>query len=317
MDIGGTKVAAGVVTAQGEILRKTRVPMPTQGAAEEAFAAVRAAVDSLLPGEKGSRERYSIGASSPGPLDPRSGVIINPPNLPCWRDFPLAQRIAETWSLPAAVDNDANAAALAEALWGAGRGYSAVFYATLGTGIGTGIVFDGKVYHGRTGAAGEGGHCSIDFHGPRCACGKLGCIEALASGPNVARRARRRIAESRKASKILELAGGNEDAVTGETVAEAYRRGDAVAKAVLDETAEYLAMWLGNVIDLIEPDVVIFGGGMGDLMAEWFDFIRGKLPAWTVNSRSRETPLLGARYSQDAGIAGGAAICLDAGKRAG
>ena len=121
-----------------------------------------------------------------GPLDPRTGVVINPPNLPGWRNFPLADLISKAYRLPVRVDNDGNAAALAEALWGAGRGYRNVFCATIGTGIGTGIVFDGCIYHGRTGAAAEGGHTTIDYRGPRCGCGKLGCIEALASGPAIA-----------------------------------------------------------------------------------------------------------------------------------
>jgi hypothetical protein len=117
--------------------------------------------------------------------------VVNPPNLPCWRNFPLAAEVAKVYGVPVQIDNDANGAALAEVRWGAGRGHNSVFYATIGTGIGTGIVFGGHIYHGRTGAAGEGGHMSIDYRGPRCGCGKLGCIEILAAGqplPNVRRR---------------------------------------------------------------------------------------------------------------------------------
>ena len=126
---------------------------------------------------------HGIGICAPGPLDPDAGVVINPPNLPCWRNFPLARETGHTYGLPVKLDNDANAAGLAEALWGAGVGYHNVFYATIGTGIGTGLVFDGALYHGRTGAAGEGGHMSIDYRGLQCGCGKRGCIETLASGP--------------------------------------------------------------------------------------------------------------------------------------
>lgn len=311
VDIGGTKVAAGAVDARGTILSKTRAPMPGRGSAEEAFAAVRGAVEAALGSAANGRfQAAQIGVSCPGPLDPRRGVVINPPNLPCWRDFPLAERIAGEWSLPAVVDNDANAAALAEAVWGAGAGYSAVFYATLGTGIGTGLVFDRRIYHGRTGAAAEGGHLSIDYRGPQCGCGKRGCIEALASGPALATRARAALAEGGRGAKILELAGGNADAVTGETIAGAWRQGDRLATALLEETADFLTIWLGNVIDMVEPDVIIFGGGMGELMANWFDRIREQLPSWSVNSRCREIPLVAARYREDSGIAGGAAVCL-------
>jgi glucokinase len=123
-----------------------------------------------------------------GAADPKNGVVINPPNLPCWRNFPLGENMRRLFAVPVSIDNDANAAALAEARWGSGRGYRNVFYAGLGTGIGTGIVFDGEIYHGRTGAAAAGGHVGIDIHGPVCGCGKRGCIEMIASGPAIARR---------------------------------------------------------------------------------------------------------------------------------
>lgn len=312
VDIGGTKVAAGIVTPSGEVVSKARVPMVSQEDAAAGLLAVERAIDAVLEKEPARRARVAaIGISSPGPLDPRRGVVINPPNLPCWRNFALAEKIRESRRLLARVDNDANAAALAEALWGAGAGYAAVFYATLGTGIGTGVVFDGRIYHGRTGAAAEGGHVSIDYRGPQCACGKRGCIEALAAGPAVAHRARARLAAgAQNSSKLLELAGGKLDDVTAELVGQAWREGDAVAAAVLQETAGLLAVWLGNIVDLLEPEVIIFGGGMGKLMAEWFDFIREQLPAWSINSRCREIPLVCARYGEDSGIAGAAALCL-------
>src|SRR6266581_7931300 len=183
VDVGGTKVAAGFVDRQGEILHHTRTAMNPAGSAAEGLAAVTSAIDALLkmaPESRGTVER--IGICAPGPLDPRTGVVLNPPNMPCWRDLPLAAEIKMRYGVDARVDNDANAAALAESLWGAGKGYGNVFYACIGTGIGTGIVFDGKIFHGRTGSAAEGGHVSIDFCGPRCNCGKKGCIEALASG---------------------------------------------------------------------------------------------------------------------------------------
>lgn len=310
VDIGGTKVAAGIVSPQGEILARTRVPMISHEGAAAGLAAVERAIEAalaLLPERRA--EVAAIGISSPGPLDPRRGVVINPPNLPCWHDFPLAEKVQELHRLPVRIDNDANAAALAEAIWGAGAGYPSVFYATLGTGIGAGVVLDGRIYHGRTGAAAEGGHVSIDYRGPLCACGKRGCIEALAAGPAVAQRARTRLATAgAQGAKLLALAGGNPDAVTAEMVGEAWRASDPLATAVLQETADLLAVWLGNIIDLLEPDVIIFGGGMGSLMAEWFDHIRAQLPSWSINSRCQEIPLLRARYGDDSGIAGAAAL---------
>jgi len=155
----------------------------------------------------------------------------------------------------------------AEAIWGAGIGFRNVFYATLGTGIGSGIVFDRRIYHGRTGSAAEGGHVSIDYNGPRCGCGKRGCIEALCSGPAIAQRARERLTKSKTPSRLRELAGGTLENLTAEHVAEAFREGDALAREVLEATADLLTVWVGNIIDFLEPDVIVFGGGIARLRA--------------------------------------------------
>jgi glucokinase len=254
-----------------------------------------------------------VGICSPGPLDPKTGVVINPPNLPCWRNFPLAAEVAQIYRVRVKVDNDANAAGLAETLWGAGRGYQNVFYVTLGTGIGTAILIDGHIYHGRTGAAAEGGHMSIDYKGPKCGCGKPGCIEVLASGPAIARRARAKI-ESGRSSSLLDLAGGKLDRVTSEIVGQAHAAGDPVAGEVLRETVELLSFWFGNIVDLLEPDVMIVGGGVASMLKPFFGEIQDRLPGCCVNQRCKEIPLVSARYGEDAGVAGGAALCFDAAK---
>jgi glucokinase len=311
VDIGGTKVAAGLVNATGEITHQTRTPMVANDAVA-GLAAVIASIDSVRAAVKLDSESdlpiSGIGICAPGPLDPRAGVVINPPNLPGWRNFPLAAEISKTYRLPVHLDNDGNAAALAEALWGAGRDYRNVFCATIGTGIGSGIVFDRHIYHGRTGSAAEGGHMTIDYRGPRCGCGKLGCIEVLASGPAIARRASEKIAAGRP-SAILELAGGRIDRITSEMVGRAYAAGDLLAKEVLQETALVLTAWLGNIVDLLEPDVMIIGGGAASMLRPFFKEIENQLPSWCVNSHCQEIPLVSAHYGADAGIAGGAALC--------
>ena len=315
VDIGGTKVAVGLVDQSGKILRQLRQPMVANGKPEAALEAVTAAIDSLMSqsGSSTASTPKGIGICAPGPLDPVTGMIINPPNLPCWRNFPLASRVTEAYRMPVQLDNDANAAALAETRWGAARGYRYVFYATLGTGIGTGIVFDGHIYHGRTGAAGEGGHVSIDYRGPVCSCGKHGCIEALAAGPAIGARARAHLsAGSSRRSTILDLAKGKIDAVTSELVGQAYAAGDLLAREILQETADLLAAWLGNIIDLLDPDVIVIGGGVAAMLQPFFGQIKDRLPSWCVNSRVAEIPLLMAHYGADAGVAGGAALCSDA-----
>ena len=315
VDVGGTKVAAGFVDAHGQIRQHTRVPMNSQGTAEEGLAAVTSAIDELLklaPDKNAARR--PIGICAPGPLDPHTGVVLNPPNVTCWRNYPLAAEIARRYDGSVKLENDAKSAGLAEALWGAGRGYRNVFYTCIGTGIGAGILFDGRIYHGRTGAADEAGHMVIDYHGPVCGCGKKGCIEALASGTSIARKAQARLAQSTgQESAMLELAGGKIEAVTSEMVGRAYAAGDSLAKEILLETVGVITIWLGNIVDLLEPEVIIIGGGVAPMLNRFFGEIRKGLPAWCMNKRCGEIPIVPARYGVESGIAGGAALCSTAG----
>jgi glucokinase len=312
VDVGGTKVAAGFVDAQGEIRQHTRVPMNSHGTAEEGLAAVTHAIDELLKlAPEANNATKRIGICAPGPLDPHTGVVLNPPNVTCWRNYPLAAEIARRYGVGTVkLENDAKSAGLAEVLWGAGRGYRNVFYTCIGTGIGAGILFDGRIYHGRTGAADEAGHITIDYHGPLCGCGKKGCIEALASGTAIGKRARARLTEQPALkSAMLDLAGGNIDAVTSEIVGRAYAAGDALAMEILLETVHLITIWLGNIVDLLEPDVIIIGGGVAAMLSPFFGEIRKQLPGWCLNQRCLEIPIVPARYGAEAGIAGGAALC--------
>jgi glucokinase len=309
VDIGGTKVAVGVVDRDGSILTQLRQPMAANSTPEAALQSVIAAIDALRASVN-SGDLAAIGLCAPGPLDPVTGIVVNPPNLPAWRNFPLAAKVMEVYHLPVKIDNDANAAALAETRWGAARGYRYVFYTTIGTGIGTGIVFDNRIYHGRTGAAGEGGHVSIDYNGPVCHCGKRGCIEILAAGPAIAVRARHQLSATSSRSSLLDLAQGKIEAVTSELVGKAYLAGDNMAREILADVSRLLAIWLGNIVDLLDPDVIVMGGGVAAMLQPFFAEIKNLLPQWCVNPRASEIPLLMAHYGPDAGIAGGAALVV-------
>jgi glucokinase len=311
VDVGGTKVAAGFVNSAGEIGDVTRVRMVSDADAAAGLNAVAEAIDKLLDiGRKREWKISAIGICAPGPLDPHTGVVINPPNVPCWRNYPLAAEISQRYHLPVNIENDANAAALAEVLWGAGKGHAKVFYISIGTGIGTGFILDGHIYNGRTGAATEGGHVSIDYQGPICGCGKRGCIEAFISGPAIAKRAQAKLeAANIRHSPILDLADGKIAGVTCELVSRANTAGDPLAKATLLETVELLAVYLGNTIDLLEPDVIIVGGGVAAVLQPFFNDLRERIPNWCINSRCREIPLVPAHYGANSGIAGGAALC--------
>lgn len=311
IDIGGTKVAAGYVDSHGRILAEFRAPMSAHLRPQDGLQSVFNAVSGLQ--EKfPSVKPACIGVSVPGWVDPRRGVLIGAVNIPCWRNYPLAGAISKRYRIPVLLSNDANAAALAEAIWGAGKGHRSIFYVTLGTGIGTGFVCDGKAYTGWSGGAGEGGHVTIDFRGPLCACGKRGCIEVYASGTGIARNAREHLAaKPYSTSRMIQLGEGRLSNVSAETVSEAAQKGDALASQILEETADHLAVWMGTVIDMIEPEVFIFGGGVGHLMMKYRSRIRRQLQKWAIAPRRRETAIVEARFGAQSALAGAAALCFE------
>ncbi len=310
VDVGGTKVAAGLVNSAAEVMLTARMPMVTRKSAEDGLRAVLDAIDEVLSDQRAA-EVSAIGISVPGWVDSRQGLILNATNLPCWQNYPLADEIERRYKLPTRLANDANVAALAEAVWGAGASYQNVFYVSLGTGIGTGMVLGKRLYYGRTGSAGEGGHMTIDFTGPQCGCGKRGCIEMYASGTAIGRRARERLSQSRShRSRMLERVQGKIASVTAETVGEAALDGDALANEVLREAADHLAIWLGNIIDLLEPEVIVVGGGLGHLMTSFLNHIRSCLETWAINPQRQQVPIVNAIYRSESGLVGSAALCL-------
>ncbi|HKW67534.1 MAG TPA: ROK family protein [Terriglobales bacterium] len=312
VDIGGTKAEAGLVNASGEILLTARRRMVVNKTAEDGLRAVTDAIEAVLSNRR-ARAVQAIGISVPGWVDSQRGVLLSATNLQCWRNYPLAEKIQQRYKLPTRLANDANVAALAEAVWGAGVGYKNVFYVSLGTGIGTGLVLQDRLYYGRTGAAGEGGHMTIDLNGPECACGKRGCIEMYASGSAIGARARQLVAHNSH-TRILELVEGKAAAVTSEIVGKAALDGDALANEILREAADYLAIWLGNIIDLLEPEVIVIGGGLGELMGSFFNYIRGRLDACSVTPGRQQIPILSALYGTESSLVGSAALCLPRGQ---
>jgi glucokinase len=307
VDIGGTKVAVSLVNSQGRIQHAARSAMVARGTAAEGFRAVVQAIDGVMPRARAARVR-AIGVCAPGWVDSERGVLLSATNLPCWNNFPLARKLEKHYGLPTRLTHDASAAALAEAKWGAGAKYESIFYVSSGTGIGTAIVREGEIYHGRPGGSCEGGHTSINFNGPICGCGKRGCIEAYASGNAISTRARRLLRQQRNnRSLILKMAGGNISNVTTETVNQAARNGDDLATQILEEAAEHLAIWLGNMIDLLEPEAIILGGGIGRMMASFRARMRRTMRTWAINPGAQRIPILNARFGAQSALAGAAA----------
>lgn len=297
LDIGGTKLAGGVLGPDARLLARRERPSRAEEGAEVSLGQVYEILTELVAQARGLGPLAGIGICAPGPLDPETGVIFNPTNMPGWINIPLADEVTRRFGLPCRVENDANGAGLGEAMFGAGRGFSRVFYVTISTGIGTGIIFDRRVYHGKNGAAGEGGHVSIDYRSPvRCNCGSIGCIEALASGTAIARRAG-------------EIFGRR---MTAQDVAHTAASGDPLARQLLDETAEMLGAWLGSVVSLLDPDIIVIGGGVSRIGDPLFQKIRETMPQRTINPFAAQTPIVPAELQHDVGIFGAAAVILTA-----
>ena len=319
IDIGGTKVAGGLVTPGGRLVKCSVVPTRASEGFKTSFGQIVALIEGLIQEAGGKEKIIGIGICAPGPINPKTGTVINPPNLPGWRNIQLERKIHRQFGLPAKVENDANAAGLAEALFGAATAYRDVFYVTVSTGIGTGIIINKRIYHGKNGVAGEGGHISIDFRSPyRCGCGTLGCIEALAAGPAMVRRTRVKLEQEHTLPSLLrEMTGGHPSRITPRMIQEAARAHDPVAQSIIDETGFYLGVWLAGMITLLDPEAIVMGGGVSQIGRPLFRKIRETIPQYTINRRfAVKTPLLPAKLQRNVGVFGAASLFTPAGEEA-
>lgn len=317
IDVGGTKVAGGLVTSKGRLVTSLQVPTRADKGFDASFGQVNLVIDRLVRRAGGKQNVQGIGLCAPGPFDTKNGVLLNAPNIRGWRKIPLGAKLGKQFGLPVRVENDANAAGLAEVLFGAATGYRHVFYVTVSTGIGTGIVINRRIYHGKNGAAGEGGHVAIDPQSKyRCGCGALGHIEALASGPAMARRARVRLEEEHTTpSQLRELTGGNLSLITPEMIERAAKAGDNLAKAIIDKTGFYLGVWLAGMITLLDPEAIVLGGGVSQIGKPLFDTIRKTILQYTMNpGLAADTPLLPAKLEKLVGVLGAASLLMAAGE---
>lgn len=315
IDIGGTKIAGGLVDSKGRLTGALTAPTLAEKGRDASLGQVFRVIERLIRRAGGRESVRAIGICAPGPLDIRAGIVVNPPNLPGWRDVPLAAMVAERFGLPAMVENDANAAALAEVLIGAAAGCRNIFYVTVSTGIGTGIIIDGRIYHGKNGVAGEGGHVSIDYASPYlCGCGARGCIEALASGPAMARRARVLLEQEHGAASLMRtMCRGDLGRITPEMIAAAARRSDPMARRIVDDTGFFLGVWLGGMMSLLDPEAIVIGGGVSQIGKPLFDKIRETMPLFTINRGFvRSLPILRAKLRKNVGIYGAASLFLEA-----
>jgi glucokinase len=264
IDLGGTNIVAGCVTVDGRAHYGLLTDLTR---ADEGADAVVARIIALAQRSIAAAHREApdlvikgVGIGAPGPLDIHAGIVLLTPNLG-WVNMPLRARVQAGLGLPAALDNDANCAVLGEWWRGAAQGTRTAIGLTIGTGIGGGIIIDGRLYHGATDLAGEVGHTTIDANGRRCKCGNYGCIEAYASGPNIALRAKEAI-ESGAKTDLVTRAGGDPARITAQTVYESAHAGDELALEVVRDTAKFLGAAVANLINIFNPEVVVLCGGV-------------------------------------------------------
>jgi len=267
VDIGGTKVACVLADAAGRIITRqwqpTRSAEGWQAVVQQLFEMTERVLEGVF-----CQQVRGIGISCGGPLDSQKGIVYSPPNLPGWDAVPIKQLFEERFGLPTRLENDANATALAEHRFGAGRGTRHMVFMTWGTGIGGGLILGGRLYRGANDLAGEIGHTTVLLDGPLCGCGKRGCLEALASGPSIARRARELAGES---PESLVWQRVSPEAVTAQHIVEAAIEGDTFARFVLAEAATYMGIGIANVAQILNPERVVLGTiavKAGDLVLE-------------------------------------------------
>lgn len=299
VDIGGTHIRTAAYESDN-IIPLTHKRARSHAKKPGTFDRLVKAIEAVWPKDRSVR---AIGMASPGPLDPKTGVVLATPNIPEWIDFPVTDKLSEYFDVPAYLGNDANLAALGEWKFGAGRGHHDVLYLTISTGIGGGVIIDDRLLHGHHGLAAELGHVTVLAGGPVCSCGFEGHLEALAAGPAIVRY----VHEHLEAGTKSELSSdGNLNAYE---VAEAAKHGDSLAKSAYERAGKYLGIGVASFLHTFDPSIVIFGGGVSQSGPLLFEPFEASLRAHVFNPHYLENLVITtAALGDDAGLLGALAL---------
>ncbi len=313
IDLGGSKILTALVSTQGEILTRDYQATP-KGVTPVIQAILNSVNRTLAQADLPATGLSAIGIGAAGIANPETGIVVISPNLPDWHNVPLRDIIERDTSKKTFLINDAKAAALGELYFGAGQGVHNFVYVTIGTGIGGAIIINGELYSGVIGAAGEVGHMTIDANGPLCHCGNRGCWEALASGSALTREAKLQIQRGASTS-LLDYAGGDVTKVTAKIIQTAAEHGDTIAKGLIAQTGYYLGIGLANLINILNPELIIIGGGLaniGDRLLEPAFKVAGER---AFKEAYRAVRLVRAELGDNAGVIGAATFALNELKR--
>lgn len=309
VDLGGTQLRTALFDESFQVLTRHAEPTLAHEGEESVVKRMIAAVRSLGD-EAGWGRIRAVGVSAPGPLDPWRGVVLWAPNLPGWEQVPLKERLSEALDQPVFVGNDGNLAALAEQRCGAGQGRADLVYLTVSTGIGGGVISGGQLVLGRGGFGGEVGHMTIEAGGPRCNCGNIGCLEALASGTAIARQARE-VVEAGARTCIAELAGGDLARITAKLVHEAADQGDVVAVDIYRKAGMYLGVGIVNLMYLFNPGMIVMGGGVTKAEDLLFVPMRAAIRQRIDEIYWQDCPIVRATLGSDVCLMGAAILAME------
>lgn len=309
VDLGGTKILTALAGMDGRLLAEVKIPTEAGEGQEHVIGQIVRSVEQVRAKagvNPGQVQALALGA--PGPLDTRQGIIHFAPNL-AWHNLPICQVLERRLSMPVFLDNDANLAALGEHVYGAGRNEDNMVYITVSTGIGGGLILGGRLYRGCADGAGEIGHMTVLPDGPLCGCGNRGCLEALASGTAIARDAKD-LAACGRGEQILSAAGGHPASITAVTVAIAAAAGDAAAKSIIIRAARYLGIGIANIINLLNPSLVVLGGGVMKIGEPVWQQLRLAVQEHALDTAGKSTRLAAAELGSHAGVMGAIALAL-------
>ena len=305
VDLGGTTIKLGIVTNTGRLIKKISVRTEPENGPKKVIGNIISGINEL--NAKSKYKIAGIGIGCPGVVTPGKGIVENPPNLPGWEKVNIGKIIFQEFKRPVFVDNDANAAAIGELTFGSGKKYKSFIMITLGTGVGGGIVINKKIYHGDFGAAGEIGHISIDYKGPKCNCGSYGCIEAYAGNLYLRERVRKEL-KKHPESKIWKLINNDLSKVSPRNVQSAAEMGDAYAKTVIDELGMYLGSAFASLCNVLDVSVFIIGGGIAGFGKPLFDSIKKTIARRVMAPIRPRVRVHSAKLKNDAGIKGASAL---------
>jgi glucokinase len=317
LDVGGTTMKAAVVDDNGKAYPSATMPTEAYKGQEHGLnqmaATIRAAIQAAGKTEK---DIAAIGVATPGTMDIPAGIILDPPNLRPWQNVPVRKHIADVFKVPTAFQNDANAAAFGEYWVGAGRDVKSMVMFTLGTGIGGGVIIDDHVLEGQHSHGAEVGHMKIDLgKNRRCGCGRWGCLEAFASATSVVKRANEAVADLPGHSILKELLENTDEELPAKVVFQAADRGDAMAQKVVDDTAYYLAVGAMNMMHIIDPDMIVYAGGMTAAGEPFLNRIKHYINELAFPVPASRTIVRYAQLGSDAGFTGAAACARQVAKR--